>query len=101
MLSRIRNASGVSVAVVYLALSLLDMLLSLAAFGLGVAEANPVLAWCAARGLFVPVKAMLTALAAVLIAVVYRRGRAYLVAWSSALLMAGVVAYHLWGLSAL
>ena len=95
------RVSGEFVAVVYAALSLSDMLLSSAAFFVGIPEANPVLAWLEARALFFPAKVLLTAVATGLIAWLYPRGKGRRVAWLALLVMAGVNAYHLWGLSLL
>ncbi len=92
--------SAAFVALTYLVLGLADLGFSLLAFRLGVAEANPLLAWMAARGLFVPAKLVLTGVAAALIAVLYPRNRVRPVCWMAVALMAVVDAYHLIGLSA-
>ncbi len=89
---------GLFVAILYLLLGAADLVLSLAAFRLGVAEGNPVLAFMAARGLFVPAKVALTLLAAGLIVVVYRSPRARLLCWAGVALMALVDGYHTVGL---
>jgi hypothetical protein len=89
---------GLLVAILYLVLGTTDLVLSLAAFHLGVAEGNPVLAFMARRGLFIPAKVALTVLAAGLIAVVYRNPRARLLCWGGVALMALVDAYHIIGL---
>jgi hypothetical protein len=89
---------GLFAAMLYLILGAADLVLSLAAFHLGVAEGNPVLAFMARRGLFVPAKVALTVLAAGLIAVVYRNPRARPLCWAGVALMAVVDAYHVVGL---
>ena len=94
------KVSGAFVALLYAAFSLTDLLLTKAAFSLGVGEANPMLSWLAGHGLFVPAKVALTVVAASLIGFLYSQGRARGVAWSALLLMMSVVGYHLWGLGA-
>jgi len=100
-LCRLYEVSGTSTAVLYVAFSLSDMLLSLSAFTLGVPEANPLMAWLTERGLFVQGKVLLTGLTAGMIAWLYPRARGRPVAWSAVLLTAGVNVYHVWGLSLL
>ncbi len=92
------KVSGAVVALLYAAFSLTDLLLTRAAFSLGVGEANPLLAWLDGHGLFVPAKVALTLVAALLIGFLYSRGRARGIAWSALLLMVSVVGYHFWGL---
>jgi hypothetical protein len=89
---------GLLAAMLYLALGMADLALSRAAFHLGVAEGNPMLAFMARHGLFVPAKVALTVLAAVLMVIVYRSPRARLVCWAGVALMALVDAYHVIGL---
>ena len=96
-----RKVSGWCVACLYVAFSMTDLLLSHAAFVLGVAEANPVLAWVAAHGLFVPAKVLLTAVAAALIVVLHSRRRAQHISWLALMVMGAVNVYHLLGLSAI
>jgi hypothetical protein len=84
--------------VLYAAFSLADMVFSLAAFTAGVTEGNPLLAWLMPTGLFVPVKLLLTALIACLIAHFYPRKGIQPAAWLALLLTAAVNVYHLWGL---
>lgn len=74
---------------------------SSAAFVLGIPEANPVIAWLIAHGLFVPAKLAFTAVAAALIAWLYHRGQVRPVAWAALVTMAAVDIYHVWGLSTL
>jgi hypothetical protein len=74
------------------------MVLSLAAFTAGVPEGNPLLAWLMPNGLFVPMKLLLTALIACLIAYFYPRKGVQPAAWLALLLTAAVDVYHLWGL---
>ena len=99
LLWRLRRVSGGFVALVYSALGLTDMLLSLTAFMHGVPEANPFMAWLAAHDLFVPGKLLLTALVAALIGWFYPRKPVQAAAWAALLFTAGVDVYHLWGLS--
>ncbi len=98
-LSSLRRPSGVFVALLYLILGLADLGFSLLAFRLGVPEGNPLLAWMARHGLFIPAKLLLTAVAAVLIGVVYERRRARPVCWASIVLMLLVDAYHILALT--
>jgi hypothetical protein len=93
--------SGTFVALLYVVFGLGDMFCSLGAFALGFPEANPVLAWMAAHGLFVPAKLALTALAAWLIVALYNHTRAQAVAWAGVIVMALVNVYHLVHLRAL
>ncbi len=92
------KVSGESLAVMYVTLSMSDMVLSVVAFMHGVAEGNPAMAWLVARGLFIPGKVALTVLAAGLIARLYPRGQGRGVAWMALLTTAGVNAYHVWAL---
>ncbi len=93
------HTAGVLVALLYVAFGLADMFLSMTAFGLGVPEANPVMAWLFARDLFVPGKMFLTVIVAALIVLTYPAKRARPAAWAALLVTAGVDVYHLWGLS--
>jgi hypothetical protein len=99
LLRKAGTVSGVCVALVYVGLGLGDMFFSLTAFLNGVPEANPVMAWLLANGLFVPGKLALTGIVAALIAASYRIDRARLVAWAALGVTAAVNAYHVWGLS--
>ncbi|MFB3882303.1 MAG: DUF5658 family protein [Armatimonadota bacterium] len=99
MLVRLGRVSGAFVAVLYAAFSLTDMVLSLAAFHEGVAEANPLLAWLMPNGCFVPFKLLVTALIACLIAHFYPRRTVQPAAWLAVLLTVVVDGFHLWGLS--
>jgi hypothetical protein len=100
LLSALGKVSGHFVAVVYLVLGLGDLIMSLAAFRLGVAEGNPVLAFMVVHGLFVPAKLIFTVLAAGLIVTLYSRSRVQLICWSVLILMALVDVYHVVSLSA-
>lgn len=93
--------SGTCLALLYGAFGLADLFFSLLAFSLGAPEANPAMAYLIERGLFVPAKIGLTALAAWLIVFVYPRGRSRPVAWGVVGLMGAINAYHVWGLSVL
>jgi hypothetical protein len=93
--------TGIGIAFAYAAFGIADLMFSLRAFALGVSEANPLMAWLAQHGMFVPSKLMLTALVAVLIAWVYPRGASRPVAWAVLGIMAVVNGYHVWGLSIL
>lgn len=93
------QATGILIALAYVAFGLTDMFLSLTAFTLGVPEGNPVMAWLLAEGLFVPVKVLLTATVAVLIGVSYPAKRARPAAWAALFITAAVDVYHVWGLS--
>ena len=99
LLRRAGKVSGVCVALVYVGLGLADMLFSLTAFVNGVPEANPVMAWLLAKGLFIPGKLLLTGVVAGLIAASYRMEPARPVAWAALGLTAAVNLYHVWGLS--
>lgn len=92
---------GLWVAGGYVLLSLTDMAFSSVAFALGISEANPVLAWLAGHGLFVPAKVVLSVLVAGLIVWLYPRGRVRTVGWLAVAVMAGVNVYHVWALSVL
>jgi hypothetical protein len=86
----------------YVMFSAADLVFSLMAFSLGVAEGNPFMAWLLKQGVFLPGKIGVTVLVAALMLVVYvraRRGRS--VVWGGVWLMAGVVAFHLWALPTL
>ena len=98
LLARLGRVSGACVALLYAGFSLTDMVLSLAAFSAGVPEGNPLLAWLMPSGLFVPMKLLLTALIACLIAHFYPRKHIQPAAWLALLLTAAVNGYHLWGL---
>ncbi|MFB3880096.1 MAG: DUF5658 family protein [Armatimonadota bacterium] len=93
--SRRLKVSGVFLAAIYLALSLCDYLLSLAAFQLGVPEGNPVLRWAAAHGVFSLAKVGLTLVAAILIVVLSRARQGRAVAWAGVTVMAAVNVYHM------
>ena len=93
--------SGWFVAGLYVVLSLGDLVFSLAAFSLGVPEANPVVAGLAQHGLFVPAKLVLALAIAVPVGVLYARRVARPAVWSALAVMALVNIYHIWGLSAL
>jgi len=97
-LTRLGRVSGVSVALLYAAFSLADMILSLTAFAHGVPEGNPVMSWLLGRHLFVPGKVFLTFLVSGLIAVLYRRSQVRSAAWVALSLMIAVDIYHFWGL---
>jgi hypothetical protein len=94
-----RNRFALAVAA-YVILSLADMALSSVSFVIGVGEANPLLAWAGRSHLFIPAKLLLTGLIAWLLVWLYPRRFAKYTAWLAVLLMATVVAYHLWGLHA-
>jgi hypothetical protein len=96
-----RLSGGILAAAAYAFLGVADMGLSSVAFVLGVREANPMLAWMAAHGLFVPAKLLLTGLIAALMVWVYAHGRARPIIWGAVLLMGVVDVYHIWGLAAL
>ncbi|MDH4180107.1 MAG: DUF5658 family protein [Armatimonadota bacterium] len=96
-----RLSRGILIAGLYALLSVADMGFSSAAFVLGIPEANPVIAWLIAHGLFVPAKLAFTAVAAALIAWLYHRGQVRPVAWAALVTMAAVDIYHVWGLSTL
>jgi hypothetical protein len=98
-LRRLGHATGILVALIYVAFGLTDMFLSLAAFSLGVPEANPFMGWLLAHNLFVPGKVLLTGTIAVLIAISYPAKRARPAIWAALLVTAAVDAFHVWGLS--
>ncbi len=98
-LRRLGRTTGILVALAYVAFGLTDMFLSLAAFGLGVPEANPVMGWLLVHDLFVPGKVLLTMTVAVLIAISYPARRARPAAWAALFITAAVDLYHVWGLS--
>ncbi len=89
------KVSGESLAVMYVTLSMSDMVLSVVAFTHGVPEGNPAMAWLVARGLFIPGKVALTVLAACLIARLYPRGHGRGVAWTALLGMVATLLYLL------
>ena len=93
--------SGPFLASLYIAFGLMDLILSLAAFAIGIPEGNPVLAWMGQQGLFFPAKVILTILVAFLIASLYPHKSVRPVAYSAILIMAFVDAYHVWALCAL
>jgi hypothetical protein len=93
--------SGAFVALVYVAFGLMDMVLSLAAFAVGISEGNPFLAWLGGYGLFIPGKLLLTGLTALLINLLYPFARTRYIAHAAVALMALVNAYHVWALNAL
>ncbi len=96
---RAGKVSGAFVAVVYSALGLTDMVLSLTAFMHGVPEANPLMAWLMHHSLFIPGKIALTAFVAALIGRSYGLRGVRPAAWGALLVTAAVNVYHLWGLS--
>jgi len=101
MLWHIGKLSGICVAVLFFAFSMMDMFFSLAAFVKGVPEGNPLMAWLLSENLFVPGKVIFTVLVAGLIAWYYPFRKVRAAAWSAVALMALVNAYHVWGLSVL
>jgi hypothetical protein len=98
---RLFKFSGPFSASLYIAFGLMDLILSLAAFALGIPEGNPVLAYMEQQGLFLPAKVILTILVAILIAFLHHHKSVRPVAYSAILIMAFVDAYHVWALSAL
>jgi len=92
---------GLVIAGGYIILSLADMAMSSVAFVVGIPEVNPLLAWLAHHGLFVPGKILLTAVVGGLIAWLYPRKCGKAVGWVALMTMVGVNLYHLWGLSTL
>ncbi|NIM05347.1 MAG: hypothetical protein GTO55_04505 [Armatimonadetes bacterium] len=96
-----RAFSGVFVALVYVAFGLMDMVLSLAAFSLGISEGNPFLAWVEGCGLFLPTKVFLTAVAGILIGLLYPHARTRPLTHCALGIMAFVNAYHVWALNVL
>jgi len=92
---------GAFMALVYVAFGLTDMLLSSAAFALGIPEGNPLLAWLGREGLFVPGKLLFTAIAGILIASLYPRVRVRPLIHGTLALMLCVDAYHIWALNLL
>ena len=92
---------GAFTALVYVAFGLADLILSLAAFAIGIGEANPVLAWLGQYGLFIPAKLFLTVLAGGLIALLYQRRGIRPLAYAAIAIMAFVDAYHMWALNTL
>lgn len=96
-----RHVSGASAACLFFAFSMIDLMLSSAAFALGAREANPVLAWLALHDLLVPGKVILSLLAAGMIAATYWRPQARRAAWFGVFTMLAVNLYHIWGLSLL
>ena len=94
-----KKASGTFVAAVYLLLGLADLLLSLAAFRLGIVEGNPFLAHFLSRGLFIPAKLTLTVLVTLLIVKLYTHRYTRPLCWAALLLMALVDAYHVLGIT--
>ena len=96
-----RRLSGTFIALLYFAFGLTDLILSQAAFAVGIPEGNPVLAWMMSHGLFIPAKIGLTAIVSLLIRALYPLTRIRPLAYSAVLLMALVDAYHVWALNAL
>jgi len=94
------RGSYVLVVGAYILLSLADMSLSSISFVLGVGEANPLLALAGRSDLFIPAKLLLTGFVAWLLIWLYPRPYVRQTAWFAVVLMAVVVAYHLWGLHA-
>ena len=90
--------SGWSVALLYAAFSLADMVFSLTAFAHGIPEGNPVMSWLLAHHFFVPGKVILTLFVSGLIALLYRRSAVRSAAWVALSLMVVVDIYHFWGL---
>lgn len=91
--------AGLIAATLYVILGLADMSLSSVALLVGVPEANPVLAWAAARGLFVPTKLLLTLAVGAGLARLWGLVPGRVAAWAALLAMAAVDGYHLWGLA--
>jgi hypothetical protein len=100
-LSRDLGYTGAVLACGYMVLSMADMACSLFAFSVGVPEMNPLLAWMAERGCFVPAKVGLSAVVGAMMVWMYgvRRGR--VACWGAVIVMAGVNVYHVWGFSKL
>ncbi len=93
--------SSTFVAALYVAFGLGDLIFSLAAFRLGVPEANPLLRWACLHGCFVPAKIGLTLLVAALIDLLYGVNRVRTLCWGAVALMAVVDAFHAISLSGL
>ncbi len=93
--------SGPGMAVLDAGLGVTDLILSLAAFALGVPEGNPALAFMLQHGLFVPAKVLLTLFAGALIAALYRHDLVRRLAWFAVVAMAAVDIYHILSLHAL
>lgn len=94
-----RPLSGGTVAFLYVGLSLTDMILSQAAFVLGIPEGNPFLAWLLPRGLFILGKLILTALVGILIAALHTHKKVRFIAAAAVIIMAVVDLYHIWWLN--
>lgn len=93
--------SSTFVAALYLVFGLGDLIFSLAAFRLGIPEANPLLRWACLHGYFVPVKVGLTVLVAALIDLLYGVNRVRTLCWGAVALMALVDVFHAVSLSGL
>ncbi len=89
---------GLLIAGGYVILSLADMAMSSIAFVFGIPEVNPLLAWLAEHGLFIPGKILLTVVVGGLLAWLYPRKCGKAVGWAALMTMVGVNLYHLWGL---
>ena len=83
----------------YILFSLADLFFSSIALGMGIPEANPILAWFAHHNLFAPAKIGLTLATALFIKVFYSSRPVRQVAWGGVMLMASLTVYHIWGLS--
>ena len=97
----IRKISGTFFAFLYIVFGLTDLLLSLAAFTLGVYEGNPLLAWFLEQGLFVYAKVGLTVFVALLIWYLYAVARARAAIYIALGITALVDIYHIWALRVL
>lgn len=91
---------GTFAALLYVVFGVVDLTCSLMAFHLGFRELNPLLAWLARSGFFIPAKIAMTVGIGILIAVLYSNRVARVATWSGILVMTMVTAYHLVGLSA-
>ena len=86
-------------AALYLGLAAVDLLGSLAAFSVGIAEGNPFMAWLLAMNWFIPGKILISLFVTALILVVYGHSPRWRgVAWAGVWVMAGVSCLHLWAL---
>ena len=94
------ESGGTFVALLYVVFGMIDLACSLLAFHQGFRELNPLLAWLARSGLFLPAKLAMTVGIGILIAVLYSNRVARVAAWSGILIMIMVTAYHVAGLSA-
>lgn len=86
-------------AALYLIFAAADLVFSLLAFSLGIAEGNPFMAWLLEMGVFISGKIVLSLLVAALMLVVYARAARWRwVIWSGVGIMGAVTAFHLWAL---